>query len=343
MRFVIYSDPHWSRTSSIWRGKGERFTTRLENLIQSINWVEQLAEDSAAEAIVCAGDFFDRPDLTSEEISALNEIKWSDGIRHFFLVGNHESPRADLSISSTEYFRERENFEVISEVSSCGPLLFIPYIKDSKEHSLSEYTKGKSYFVISHNDLQIQYGKYLSKEGFSLEDIKAHCKYFFNGHLHNRAELGDGIVNIGNLTGQNFSENSTHGAYIVDLDEMSVTAGWAWISNPYATHFMTVSFEGKSIEDIETQLRGMSALYPQIVLTAVVDAENASAVGGIIKKIDNILETRIISHSVSVREEAPKAERSFDYITQFKEYAIQKLGDSPIIRKVLVDLKEESK
>ena len=56
------------------------------------------------------GDFFDRSAITDEEISALKEIVWNDKLK-YFLVGNHESSRADLQTSSTNALR-RENIVI---------------------------------------------------------------------------------------------------------------------------------------------------------------------------------------------------------------------------------------
>ena len=76
MKFVIYADPHWSSYSSIVRGRGSKYSDRLEKLISSINYVEAVAEETDADGIICLGDFFDKEFLNSEEISALSEVKF---------------------------------------------------------------------------------------------------------------------------------------------------------------------------------------------------------------------------------------------------------------------------
>ena len=88
MRYFIYADPHWSSYSSIVRSRGEKYSTRLENLSCTMMWIELEAQRQNCDAIICLGDFFDKSELNSEEITALSEIQWSP-IKHYMLVGGH--------------------------------------------------------------------------------------------------------------------------------------------------------------------------------------------------------------------------------------------------------------
>lgn len=101
MKFVLFTDNHFCQYSSVVRSRGEVYSQRLENQIKSINWVEGLADEVGAEAVICLGDFFDKPQLNAEELSALEEIKWSDR-RHIFLCGNHEMGTHDLGSTLLE-------------------------------------------------------------------------------------------------------------------------------------------------------------------------------------------------------------------------------------------------
>ena len=113
LRCLIYSDPHWCQNSSIVRSNGDKYSTRLNNLIQSINWVEQLAWDQGAECIICCGDFFDSSVLNSMEISALQEIRWAP-LSHLFLTGNHETNVSSLEYSTIDLFKLCPNVTVIN-------------------------------------------------------------------------------------------------------------------------------------------------------------------------------------------------------------------------------------
>ena len=44
MRALIYSDVHISQDSSILKSLGGKYSTRLEYIIKSLNWAEELAE-----------------------------------------------------------------------------------------------------------------------------------------------------------------------------------------------------------------------------------------------------------------------------------------------------------
>lgn len=77
MKILIYSDLHWCQDSSIVRSLGNRYSTRLEYLIKSLNWAEELAVKQECVCIINLGDMFDKPTLNAMEITALKDIKWS--------------------------------------------------------------------------------------------------------------------------------------------------------------------------------------------------------------------------------------------------------------------------
>ena len=65
MKCLIYSDVHWSVTSSIVNGRGKNYSIRLEHLIDGMNWINELAKSKDCEITICAGDFFHRPNKIS--------------------------------------------------------------------------------------------------------------------------------------------------------------------------------------------------------------------------------------------------------------------------------------
>ena len=91
MKILCYTDNHFCERSSIITKYGTKYSLRLENQLASLNWAEQLAIDEGCAMIVCLGDFFDKPHLTDQEITAIQDIKWAEDIPHYFLVGNHIS------------------------------------------------------------------------------------------------------------------------------------------------------------------------------------------------------------------------------------------------------------
>ena len=168
MNVLIVGDVHWSQFSSIVRTKGIEYSTRLENLISSVNWVEECSKNGKCEYIIYLGDFFDKSEINSEEISALNEINWNEDIRHIFLCGNHEMGDKFHHSSSLKLFGLIPNCEVIDKPiyrineQDNSVFVFLPYMLEENKINLDEFLKDidrtRKVYIFSHNDLQIQYG-----------------------------------------------------------------------------------------------------------------------------------------------------------------------------------------
>lgn len=75
MRVLIFSDVHWSATSSIVRTIADKYTLRLQLLLNSMNWVNNQAVVNNCDFMICAGDFFDRTTINDLELTALRDIK----------------------------------------------------------------------------------------------------------------------------------------------------------------------------------------------------------------------------------------------------------------------------
>lgn len=266
MRALFVGDIHWNEVTSILRKFGESGKTlRLENLKDSVNWVERLAEEKGCSSINYGGDFFDKSNISALEVTTLQEIEWASNIPHTFLVGNHEGLMNDLSTSSAHLFNMIPNSQVIDKPtldSGFGyRLLYLPYILESDRKPIGDYISSllkaegnifetqelKIPYVFSHNDIKMFYGKFESKEGFEISDIENSCCYFLNAHLHNGSQFCKNGYNIGNLTGQNFSEDGfkyLHQVCILDTDTQKLE----WIENPYAYYFYKL--EINSLEDL---------------------------------------------------------------------------------------------
>lgn len=257
MKICVYADNHFCKYSSIIRQRGNKYSLRLENQIQSLNWVEQLAAYAGCKSIVCLGDFFDKPILDAEELSALSEINFYKNISHSFLVGNHElgdkfgefnSVNALSRVCNAHIFNKPTSF-IVDDVQVC----FLPYL--TEYNKLDDIFKLDSQIVnkriiFSHNDIKgIQYGGFLTTSGFDIDDIKNSCDLFINGHLHNGCRINN-VVNLGNLTGQNFNEDAfkyEHCALIIDTDSLHID----FYKNPHAFNFYKVDFtEDSSIDYI---------------------------------------------------------------------------------------------
>ena len=356
MKVCIVGDIHFSSTSSILRGRGKVFTQRLENCVESINNVEQYAKDNGCEYVIYLGDFFDKDVLNSEEVTALQTIQWSN-VKKIFLVGNHEMGIADLSKSSAHIFNLIPNSTVIDSpngiVGFGYRFMFLPYILESERKTVREYfnqlfcspctfetQEVKRTYVFSHNDIKgIQLGSFLSKEGFDIEDIENNCDIFFNGHLHNEGIIGKKIINVGNLTGQNFSEDVSkymHKFCILDTDTGNVTN----VPNKEAINFSKLEvLEDRDVNHVEK----FCYSYTNLVLSVKCVSRLVPEVRKILEDNANVVTYRIVTVMENTgieSQEAVSSLTSTDYIEQFTSYVMTSLGSS---EEVISELQRISK
>lgn len=334
MKILVFGDCHWSTYSSILRKRDILYSFRLQNLINSINWLEEYAEKNNIDTIVGLGDFFDRETLNSEEITALTGIRWSN-IPHYLLIGNHEMGRNDLFYSSTNVFNSK-NFYIISKLSLINldqnvNTIFIPYIINPSSNYLTN-KKNKKTIIFSHNDIAgIQLGKFISKAGFEIKDIEENCDLFINGHIHNGMKITDKIINLGNLTGQNFSEDAykySHNIMILDTN----TLKYELIENPYAINFYKV--------DGVNYTPNFCAFKQNSVITIKSLEKDVSYYEEEIKKYSNIIEYRILIEKeiLSNIDNTKNEELVTDHISEFKKYVLENIGTSEIILEELEEV-----
>ena len=264
MKLMVCGDVHFSQYSSILRKNGDKYSLRLEKLIASVNWVENLAVEKGCIRTIYLGDFFDSSVLNSFELSALREIKWNS-TEHIFICGNHETSQHSLINNSVNFLSMCDTITVFNEpkkiVEDNVELCFLPYIFEDSRESISSYfgNKENKRIIFSHNDIKgIQLGSVISTNGFEINDIENNCDLFLNGHLHNGYKVTDKIINVGNLSGQNFSEDAfkyDHVVLILDTDTLRCEV----YRNPYAFNFYKIDFIEKNsidyINDISSKLR----------------------------------------------------------------------------------------
>lgn len=256
MKILIFSDCHWSTNSSIVRSRGQKFSTRLEFLINSMNWLNDLAIKENCEEMICAGDFMDRSTLNDEEITALQNIYWND-LPCIFLCGNHESSVADLRYSSIKAVESRSRLIVsdsgYNQICGNTQIHFLPYVLETEKQELKTYLNKNSscdkHIIISHNDIAgINYGGFESTLGFSINEIEENCDLFLNGHLHNSEWVSDKILNVGSFSGHNFTNDSSrykYGVWVLDTETLKIE----FFENPYSLNFYKL--EIKTIENLK--------------------------------------------------------------------------------------------
>ena len=341
MKCLIYTDPHFCERYSIVNSYGDNFTTRLENQIKSLNWAENLAKERGCQYVICAGDFFDKPQLTDQELTALREIEWAPFCVHYFLVGNHESEESDLHFSSAKALEGKNRF-VISEPRLFKEpgfeLAFLPYIVESERKTAEDYFEALSdtpRLLVSHNDLfGIQMGPVESKVGFKPTDLEKICTLCVNGHLHNGVKVTEKVINLGNLTGKDFGEDAfkyKHNVMIIDTD----TFKYELVENPYAFNFYKLEIsEAKDFEKFG-KLKGNAILSIKCIDKLVKQAREE-----LVKIADKVLDSRIITvRQPSDNEEAIDiSDLTMDHLTKFYEICHEKIENSKILEEELAEV-----
>lgn len=330
MKILIFTDNHFCETSSIVRKFGAKYTIRLENQIESLNWVEDTALKNDCDLVVCAGDFFDKPTLTDMELTALQEIRWQPSIEHLFLVGNHESSVNGLRFNSVKSLERKPLMRVVSEpVKLCNAeegfdLCFLPYMVESGRKSIKDYFGERTdhkRIIISHNDIKgLRMGMIVSQTGFEIADFEANSDLTVNGHLHNGQKVSGKVVNLGNLTGQNFSEDAfryKHNVMILD----TTTLKYELIENPHAFNFYKIAIGS------EKDIRKLGEVKPNAVLAIKCPASTIELVRDAVAANKRIIESKITAVHDAVDGETVSTDdliKIDNHLEKFKEFVLSR-------------------
>ena len=343
MRILLYTDNHFCTNSSIIRKNGEKYSIRLENQIKSVNWAEQLGIEKNCDMVIHLGDFFDKSELTAQELTALKEIRWNY-LPHYFLVGNHEMGSSDLQYNSLNALSKIG--KIVNEpyyMSGFGcRIIFLPYILETNRKPLQYYINSaigdkwetqevKNTIILSHNDIaDIRYGQWESKAGFSVDEIYNSCDLFINGHLHNQTQINDKMLNLGNLTGQNFSEDAfkySHCVAILDTDTLKIDL----INNPYAFNFYKLDI------NTEKDLDVFDKLVAPAIITVSTPIDLVDKVKECVSNFNSsIIESRVVGKPIKKEIEEKDVEIiNVDHIKQFKDYILKTIDNSDLLTEEL--------
>ena len=149
--------------------------------------------------------------------------------------------------------------------------------------------------------------------------------------------MNNKILNCGNLTGQNFTENALvydHYVQIIDTETLKVD----FYINPYAFNFYkidctnTASFEGAVKTMFEKQLK------PNPVITLKVLQKDVSCARQLLKEFPNIICRLIVeASSDSISTDEPILEAT-DHLKQFEQYVLENIGNTDIIKEELMSV-----
>ena len=343
MRIAIFPDPHWCQNSSIVRSRGSKYSVRLENLIKSINWVEECAWNHHCDTIVCAGDFFDSSQLNAEEVSALRDISWAP-LSHVFITGNHETNVSSLEYATSDLFSLCPNITVINKpqqymIDEKTELCFLPYVLERDRKTIQEYfgPKHSNRIIFSHNDLKdVQYGPFKSTEGFEVKDIEDNCDFMFNGHIHHCGYVTPKIFHCGNLTGQNFTEDAfkfEHTMQIIDTDSMSID----FFENPFAFNFY-------KIDGSEFTAERLAYVINTLKYNAVITLKIKKELKDIAETLLKTNEVKIIASRIVIEQDLSKISNDestsiiegIDHLKQFENYVLHNIGESNVVKEELM-------
>lgn len=338
MKILLFGDSHCCKRSSIINKFGTSYPVRLENQIQTFSWIKEQALKNDCGMVIGLGDLFDSSQLSDVEITAAKELPFAE-LPTYLIVGNHESSSQDLAFSSTKVL-EADNRHIISEPYSFfvddTEICLLPYVTESDRKTLSEYFPNKSNkrVILSHNDIKgISYGPVISAMGFDISDIEANCDLYINAHIHNGQQITNKIYNIGNITGQNFSEDAlkySHNIIILDTTDLSLTH----IENPYAYNFYKLQIE------CESDISCLDRLKNNAVLSIKCEQSLAELVKQKISTLSNVVESRIILIKKPIEATGNEVELDLtvDHLARFIECCKANIEYSSLLEEELSEI-----
>ena len=320
MKIGIVTDIHLAYTSSILPiyQKDSKYTTRLQYMIDTIQWYERLFREQGCSYIVNLGDLTDSNILRSEEITALADaysVRTNDSVPEIYITGNHDTLTDDHRYSTTSILNNLPNFTVITEPAKLTlnnlstreslEVTFLPYINHKKiDHEFLK--KYNSDILFSHIDIlgSSLYQAFGNEIGV---DPNLLCMYFnnvYNGHIHLKEQIKcnkDNIWNVGSTTSISFSDSNNYipGAHILDTE----TGKLETIPNPYNILFR--KFKIKSTTDLIKKLNEFDPEY-RYVMRIDIPFNIKDDVNKILEQHENIIANRLIldRKNISLTEDA---------------------------------------
>lgn len=312
MKFLVVADMHLAYTSSILPiyNKDSKYTTRLQYMIDTVKWYEELAVKEKVDYIINLGDLTDSNILRSEELTALSEAyscRSQDSIPEIYITGNHDTLTNDHRFSATSILSNIPNFTVITEprkitlntMTKTGNTIdnvdvtFLPYI-NWKKIDFEFLKKISSDILFSHIDIlgSALYKSFGNDIGIEPNELCMFFNQIYNGHIHLQERIKcnkENIWNVGSLTSVSFSDSNNYipGAHIVDTN----TNQFKTIPNPYNILFR--KFKITSVSDCKSKLENLDKSY-KYVLRLEIPFNLKQDIENLINKDENIIASRLI-------------------------------------------------
>lgn len=249
MKVLIYTDPHFSSTTSILTNtSGYKYSARLDMLIDSFKWIYEQAHTHKVDCICNLGDLLDKTEVSSRELSALAEAlscnKYS--IPEYHLIGNHDKDSELLN--SVSIIGVSPLINVITKPTIIHDQLYcVPYTNDTSSIDFQSVVdvmdNNNNKYLLSHLTYQGMMIGYKELSGLSQSLVCGLFTKVFNGHIHTSSRISDNkVINVGSVFGYGFNDDysvSIPNIIILDtLDNSTIR-----IPNPKSCLFYKKSFK----------------------------------------------------------------------------------------------------
>ena len=229
MRFVICSDQHFHNWREFACQNEDNINSRLQLTIDELNHVAETAQKKKVNQIFFAGDLFHQPGHIQPSVfnpvcNALYNIA-SNGIEIVMIPGNHDlefSVSNDIGSPMTIFhYLDVENTCIVNKPIVHGEVALFPWERDLEKLKESMRERAEPYRVaIIHAPINdVLYG--IPNNGLVASELAdMGYQYVFAGHYHNHKNFGNGVISIGALGHQTWSDvGSLAGHIFVDTDK----------------------------------------------------------------------------------------------------------------------------
>lgn len=248
MKIVLSTDWHLKFISPFDRVTETGTPSRLQEILDSIDWVIDIGKKHKATYFLGLGDIFDSSErLQTKEglaiLQAFKRISTTFPNRSIFIPGNHDQISASQNI--LDFFTPSVKvFSSPGIVDIQGArLFFLPYTREKEDvySKLDEFltkfdTPSKKYLFGHFWDSAVMS---VDPEAVSLnEKYLAFFDRVFLGHFHvPTTDINAKLVYLGTLLNKRFNESGKKGCWILDTEANTLV----FHENPHSPEFFNVS------------------------------------------------------------------------------------------------------
>lgn len=333
MKILIYTDLHCSYNSSILplytseKTEGKMYTTRLDMIVKTGEWIAQIAKENDVDMLVNGGDTFDSTTVRTEELDAITQFfKSFDDlcIPHIVVVGNHE--KVNDEFNAVKILSGFKNVAVCQEPTKVNEVLSVLPYMDSKKVTPDLLKPLSNKLLVSHVDIQgsCLRDSYILDAGVNPELFAEYFKLTANGHLHTAEKLETSqnqVWNIGGVSSISFVDNQDYVPRIVIYD--SKTGKFKAFKNPHSILFRKIKID--SLKELKSYLNKKDATYRYALTVKYSNYEQHAEIIDILSKDSQVVAYKTINAYMDTVVSAPEIEvTSVDIKSKFVEFLNEK-------------------